>query len=114
MTTMDYGQVVAGFRKIAEQRRTALQVWQEAIQLAADAEGEYRKAYAIAIVSEAGAVPVREALARAAVVKQLAARDVTKAMVDVAKERVRGLEGERANLNGLADWSKKIDHGVGG
>lgn len=114
MKTLDYGEIVTKFRQVSEQRRAALQVWEDAIQKAADAEAEYRKAYSIAIVSAEGTAAVREALARAAVVTESAKRDVTKGMVDVCKERVRGLEGERANLNGLADWSKRIDHGVGG
>ena len=111
---LDFGQIVERFRNVSIQRRDALRDWERAIHAAAQAEAEYRKAYAIAIVKAEGTAAVREALARAEVVELSAKRDVTRDMKDVCKERVRGLEGERANLNGLADWSKRLDHGIGG
>jgi hypothetical protein len=111
---LDFGQALAMFRKNAEQRRDALRDWERAIQVAADLDAQYAKAYARAIVSAEGTAAVREALARSETADERARRDVSRDMIAVCRERFRSLEGERANINGLVDWSKRVDHGVGG
>jgi hypothetical protein len=96
-------------RRLSEQRRAAEQELEKLTEKAADAEATYRKMLARAFVAAEGSTAAeREANARAAVVDHSYARDLSAGMVKVQTERLRGLEGERAMLRALIDWSMRI------
>jgi hypothetical protein len=96
-------------RRLSEQRRAAEQELEKLTEKAADAEATYRKMLAQAFVKAEGSTAAeREAHARAAVVDHSYARDLAAGMVKVQTERLRGLEGERAMLRALIDWSMRI------
>lgn len=110
---LEFGEAMSLFRQNAEQKREALRDWERTIEQAGEAEKEHARAYARAIVEAEGTASVKEALAKSETVELKAKRDVLNDMKKVAQERARMLEGERANLNGLVDWSKRLDGGVG-
>lgn len=80
----------------------------------AQAELEYRRELALAmaeIYSELGKVTMVDDLARGnpRVANLRHTRDLARAGVSVAKERLRQLDGERASLRQLLEWSQKFD-----
>lgn len=111
---LEFGEAMSMFRQNAEHKREALRDWERLIQQAAQADIDHARAYARAIVEADGPVTVKEALAKSETVELRAKRDVLNDMKKVLQERCRMLEGERANLNGLVDWSKRLDPSVGG
>lgn len=96
-------------RRLAEIRREAEHFHEQMTEQAAEAERTYRKALARAFAQHAGegTAAQREATARAAVADEAYERDLKAGMVKVALERLRGLEGERAQLRALMEWSMK-------
>ena len=95
-------------RRMAEQRREAEEAHEAQVRVAADAEAEYRKAYALAFVEAEGTAAEREAVAKAGSSDACRERDVAAGMVKVMGERLRGLEGERSMLKSLIDWSARL------
>lgn len=95
-------------RRMAEQRRAAEDALQVQVDKAAEAERDYRKAYAQAFVQAEGTAAEREAIAKSASADECYERDLAAAMVKVATERLRGLEGERSMLKSLVDWSSRL------
>lgn len=95
-------------RAMATQRRSAEETLQVLVDKAADAEREYRKAFAKAFVSAEGTAAEREAKAKAASADECYARDLSTGLVKVQHERLRGLEGERSMLKSLVDWSARL------
>lgn len=96
-------------RALASQRRGAESNLEAAVEKAAETERDYRLALAKAFAKYAdrGTAAQREAEARADVAEQSYARDLAAGMVKVCQERLRGLEGERAQLRALMDLSAK-------
>lgn len=99
---------------LAEKRRDAEQILEQAVIDAADAEQLYRKAVAKTMVTlRADGNPSTglEQLAKGQDhVSDLAReRDLKRGMVKVAAERLQGLEGERAMLRQLMEWSARIN-----
>jgi hypothetical protein len=114
-TAPDFATVLQLFRENRDYKRTAFKSWEAAIEKASEEEAAYSRAFAKAIVNAEGSnAPAREAHARAATADERARRDVSRDMVAVWKERVRSLEGERAVINGLGDWAKRLEPGLGG
>lgn len=93
-------------RTLAHTRRAVETELERQVIVAADKELAYRKAYSVAIVKAEGAAPVREAIAKDKAAREARDRDIAQGMVKVLQERLRGLEGERAMLRALVDWSK--------
>ena len=96
-------------RALASQRRGAEANLEQAVKRAAETERDYRKALAQAFVKYAdrGTAAQREAEARADVAERSYERDLAAGMTKVCQERLRGLEGERAQLRALLDLSAK-------
>lgn len=101
-------------RALASQRRGAEANLESAVETAAATERDYRLALAKAFAKYAdrGTAAQREAEARADVAEQSYKRDLAAGMVKVCQERLRGLEGERAQLRALMDLSKST-YGTG-
>jgi hypothetical protein len=95
-------------RRLADQRRMAEQELEAQVKKAADAEAAYRKSLALAIVKADGTAATREAVARDKAGQAAKDRDIQVGMVKVLTERLRGLEGERAMLRALIDWSMRM------
>lgn len=81
---------------------------QRLVEEAAQAESEYRKAFSEAFINATGTAGEREAKAKAASAAECYRRDVAAGMVKVGTERLRGLEGERAMLRALIEWSSRL------
>ena len=94
---------------ISRQRRSVEESLEQAVKDAADAEVEYRKAYANAFIDADGTAAEREAKAKKASAKECRERDIKAGMVKVMQERLRGLEGERSLLKSLIDWSAGLN-----
>lgn len=97
----------------AKIQRRALDDLESRVGAAAGSELEYRKALAVEIIRlRSDGVPVTVAgdLARGddgvAALKQ--ARDLADGMVTAQRERVRELEGERAMLRELLEYSRRV------
>ncbi len=95
-------------KRMAEQRRAAEDALQHQVEVAAEAERAYRKAFSRAFVAAEGTAAAREAEAKAASADECYARDLAAGMVKVQTERLRGLEGERSMLKSLLDWSARL------
>jgi hypothetical protein len=106
---LDIDEARRAARALARQRRDAEEFHTNLVEEAAEAEREYRKAYAVAFVKAGGTVTAREALAKADTADLAYKRDLKAGMVKVAAERLRGLEGERSMLRALLDWSMRLD-----
>jgi len=99
---------------LARQCRDGVDALDRAVKAHAEAEQTYRIAFAKKLVELRGdAVPVGISLELAkgeAVVAQFKYdRDLAKGMIDVARERLRQLDGERASLRQLLEWSRKFE-----
>lgn len=95
-------------RRMSEQRRAGEDALQAQVEKAAQAEADYRQAFAKAFVEAEGTAAAREAAAKAASAQECYERDLAAGMVKVATERLRGLEGERSMLKSLVDWSSRL------
>jgi len=96
-------------RKLADQRRAAEKEHEALTIQAAEAEREYRKAYARAFIESDGIAEARKASAQASTADLSYMRDLKAGMVKVKAEQLRGLEGERSMLKSLIDWSARLD-----
>ena len=99
---------------LARQCRDGVDALDRAVRAHAEAEHTYRKAYSTKLVELRGqAVPVGLCLELAkgdeAVAKLKYDRDLAKGMIDVARERLRQLDGERASLRQLLEWSQRFE-----
>lgn len=98
-------------RRLADDRRSAEADLKAAVEKAAEKERDYRKALAQAFARSAGegTAAQREANARSAAAQAAYERDLAAGMVRVHQERLRGLEGERAQLRALLEWSMRLN-----
>jgi hypothetical protein len=99
---------------LARQCRDGVNNLDRAVKAHAEAEQVYRMAYATKLVELRGdAIPVGIATELAKgdehVAKLKFDRDLAKGMIDVARERLRQLDGERASLRQLLEWSRKFE-----
>ena len=96
-------------RRLAELRRDAEQHHENAIKEAAQAEADYRRAFARAIVSiEGRSAEEREALAREQTARESYDRDLKLGLAKAAQERLRGLKGKRSMLKSLIEFSARL------
>jgi hypothetical protein len=96
-------------RRLAELRRDAENQHEKLTKEAAEAERQYRKAYAQAFIQASGTAAQREAEAKSAAADEAYERDLKAGMVKVQVERLRGLEGERSQLKSIVEWSMRLN-----
>lgn len=107
---LDYETFRDGARDLAARRRAAREELERAVKRHAEAEAEYRKARALAHVQADGSdANARKTQVDAATADLAKARDIAKGMIGVAHELLAEVDGERASLHRLADWSAKVD-----
>jgi hypothetical protein len=99
---------------LARQCRDGVNNLDRAVKAHAEAEQSYRIAYATKLVElRSNATPVGIATEMAkgdeSVARLKYERDLAKGMIDVARERLRQLDGERASLRQLLEWSRKFE-----
>lgn len=104
---LDIDEARRASRRLAELRREVEDSHKASIEVAADNEAAYRKAYARAFIGAEGTAAEREAIARSESADACRLRDVSAGMVKVFSERLRGLEGERSMLKSLIEWSAR-------
>lgn len=109
---LDIDEARRASRRLAELRRSAEQEHRDQIDKAAEAERDYRKGYARALVKAVGIGVEREAVAKAEVADLSYKRDLARDMVKACSERLAGLDGERSMLKSLIEWSARVDSGV--
>ncbi len=98
-------------KAMATQRRAAEALLEQSTIDAAENERTYRKTLAQQYANLAGrdvTAAQREALARSEAADAGYDRDLAEGMVKVHQQRLRGLEGERAMLNALTQWSMRM------
>ena len=99
-------------RRVSRLRRDAEGELRRQAQAKAEKEGAYRLARAKGILvekAEHGSTVAKElADGREEVKKALVEWKVAEGLWDAARERVRGVEGERSMLKSLIDWSSTI------
>lgn len=94
---------------LAQQRRAAEADLDRLTRDAAEAERVYRKALSEAFLTATGdTAAMREAKAKAMASDAGYDRDLAAGLVKACIERLRGLEGERAQLRQLSDWSMRM------
>lgn len=107
---VDYNDAIQKSRDVATQRRNAEAWYKDANQRHAQAEHDYRKARAEAftrLANEPVTAAHREALVDAEVAPEKLTRDLAAGESKAAKERIDGLDGERAQLRALMDMSAR-------
>lgn len=104
-----FQQALAKSRDLASARRRAEDEYKDAIERAADAEADYRKRFAAVFLEAEGTVAEREQKARAATADAARNRDISEGLARACLERLRGLEGERAMLRLLCEWSQRSE-----
>jgi hypothetical protein len=105
---------------LARQCRAGVEELDRAVRAHAEAEHAYRKALASKLLELRGqAVPATLALDLAkgqageegdsGVSRLRFERDLAKGMIEVARQRLRQLDGERASLRQLLEWSQRFE-----
>lgn len=92
-------------------RKQAIEDYEDAMEKAADAKFDYRKAKATAFVTaaaEGGTADAKKARAEELAAEAERARDIAEAMVKAAKERLDAVESDRAMANQLIQWSMRL------
>lgn len=108
--TVSYQQAQEGLHDIAQRRRAARTELAAAHQALADTEAAYRRARAQAYGSVQGpTAQAREAIVDAQTSGERRARDIAKGRIDVARAALDEIDGERASLHRLIEWSMRLD-----
>lgn len=96
---------------IAQRRRGAREALERAETTLADRERDYRRARAVAYVENTSApsAGMRDALVDDQTADARYARDVSRGLVNASEELLKEIDGERASLHRLIDWSAKLD-----
>jgi hypothetical protein len=96
-------------RAVADLRRHAEAELRAQVERSATAEADYRRALATAFVTvEGGTAAEREARPRAAVADLSYQRDLQAGLVKACLERIQGLDGERASIHRLVEYSMQL------
>lgn len=97
-------------RSLAQQRQLIREEFEKAIRHAADKKRDYRKAKALAYVSANGSdAAARKADVEARVADAEFEMELAEGMVKVQAERLEEIDGRRASLHRLMEWSMKLD-----
>lgn len=97
-------------RQVAESRRQARDWYMRALANRAEKERDYRKARASTwALSTEGTAKEREDLVNERTSDQRYERDIADGIVRAALERIAEVDGERASLHRLIDWSMRLD-----
>lgn len=96
---------------LAVRRREARIELQKAEDKLADRERDYRKARAVAYVmhAQAASAGARDAAVDEATADARYDRDVARGVVRSQEELLKEIDGERASLHRLIDWSSRLD-----
>jgi hypothetical protein len=107
---LDQDDARQALRMVAEQRHQARDWYQRAIEQRADMERVYRKARAAAWARHTdGTAKEREDQVNDVTADARYERDVADGIVRAALERLAEVDGERASLHRLIDWSMRLD-----
>lgn len=107
---IDYEDAREALRKLAEQRREALQDLETESFALVDAERDYRKGRAEARVSCKGTTAAdRKDEIDSATADLRHTRDGARMRVDIVKEKLEEVDGQRASVHRLVDWSAQLD-----
>lgn len=98
-------------RIIAERRRAAREALSKAEDALAEKQRLYRRAKAEAYIRRAEVKPAdaQKVAVEADVADVEYDRDIARGLVKVQEELLRQIDGERASLHRLIDWSAKLD-----
>lgn len=112
-TTLSFEQAQEGYRENAKARRAARHLLESALQERAQHEHDYRKALSVAFAKQRAKEKVgageAEIHAKADAADFALKRDLADAKSKGAQARLAELEGERASLRQLVDWSQSLD-----
>ena len=92
-------------------RKQAIEDYEAALEKAAEAKFEYRKAKATAYLTaaaEGGTADAKKVRAEELAAEAERARDIAEGMVRAAKERLDAVESDRAMANQLIQWSMRL------
>lgn len=108
---LDMDDAREAMKVLAVRRREARENLEQAYKKAAETERDYRTALAVAHARNAGegTAAQREAQARADVADKSYERDLAAGMVKAAHARLDELDGERASLHRVVEWSLRLD-----
>lgn len=98
-------------QEIARQRQSARENFERANATLAEKERDYRKARALRYVENTGApsAGMRDSLVDSETADERYERDVARGVVEAAQERLKEIDGQRASLHRLIDWSAALD-----
>lgn len=109
---LEFDEARAAARDVAKARRDVVKQLEEAVGEFAAAEADYHKAKATAMVmlTAGGGVGVTEAQERVKgeVRDELLAREDAKNKVMILQEKLESIDGERASLHRLIEWSQRL------
>jgi hypothetical protein len=106
---LDQDDARQALHEIAAQRRQAREWYQRALESRADKERDYRKARAAAWAQHTdGTAKEREDRVNDVTADARYDRDVADGIVRAALERLAEVDGERASLHRLCDWSMRM------
>jgi hypothetical protein len=107
---IDFAQAQRGYHENAGSRRTAREALTKALRAKAQGEHDYRKGLAVAYTryrNEGKGQGEAEILAKADAAGFALTRDMADADAKAAQARLAELEGERASLRQLIDWTRE-------
>lgn len=108
--TVSYQQAQEGLHDIARRRRAARDELEKAHVALADTEAAYRRARAVAYANVEGPnATARDAFVDATTAGERRARDIAKGRIDIARAALDEIDGERASLHRLIEWSMRLD-----
>ena len=114
---LDFADVQRAARQLGEKRRQARKEYEEQSLLAADADRDYRKAFAVAFTrarvgdeeTPGKSVGEAEAIAAAEAADAKHRRDIAQSLAKSALLRIEELEADKSNLRMLGEWSQRIE-----
>lgn len=114
---LGFADVQRAARALGEKRREARREYEHQSQVAADADRDYRKAFAVSFTrarvgneeTPGKSVGEAEAIAAAEAADAKHRRDIAQSLAKSALLRIEELEADRAMLRQLGDWSQRIE-----
>lgn len=109
--TLSFEEARAGYEMNAKARRSARHLLEKSLEERAQAEHDYRKGLSVAFAKHRGqkmGAGEAEIHAKADAADFALKRDLADAKAKGASARLAELEGERASLRQLVDWSQEL------